>query len=83
MKKAIKGIMIYKKPRKVTLGQWVMKHPECDSICERRDTSPEIYIHAYSKSESHNSELKAYRDRYLPDKVILRGIPADGLNCIV
>lgn len=83
MSTGITGIMVYKKPRRVSFGEWVISHPECDSICERRDTTPNVYIHAYAKNKSHNATLKAYRDRYLPGKSILRGIPADGINSIV
>ncbi len=63
--------------------QWVIDHPECDSIIEDTDTGDTMRVFAFAKSKSGNKALHRYRNEHFPNMSILIGMTKDGVNSIV
>ena len=80
MSENIRGIMVLEYPITVNLGEWVIDHPDCDSICERIGTGPNYLIYAYALDISANDALEKFRNEQYPDKKILTGVTMDGIR---
>ena len=68
------NITIYNEPIVVDCGEWAVEHPDCDTIIDDGDYSQSIRVYAFARSEEGNEELKKYRNEYLADKEILKGL---------
>ncbi|MBE5832194.1 MAG: hypothetical protein E7306_10705 [Butyrivibrio sp.] len=60
-------------PIEINYGDWVIDHPECDSIMEMIGTGPIMLVYAYSTSNEGNKELRLLKDARFSDKKILMG----------
>jgi hypothetical protein len=67
----------------VNLGNWIIDHPECDSICERIGTGPDYRIFAYALSKEGNVALQTLRDERFAGKKILMGVTMDGVRRLI
>lgn len=77
------NIKIPNTPLVVNLGEWIIEHPDCDSICERIDANHNYLIFAYASQKSGNQDIKKLRDERFSDKKILMGVTADGIRGLI
>ena len=77
------NVVIPEYPITVNLGEWVIAHPECDSICERIGTGPNYLIYAYATGKEGNGDLEDLRDEKFSDKKILEGVSLDGIRRLI
>ena len=77
------NITVYECPIEVDGGEWIVKHPECDTVFEQIGGGSVILVYAYATSKKGNDSLRAYRDEKLPDKYILQGVSMDGLRQLI
>ncbi len=75
-------ISVLEKPIEVDIGEWAEQHLDCDTIVGWKQTASIVVVYAYSKSKDGNNMLSEYRDRYLTDKSILRGLPHEATQGI-
>ena len=76
-------VVIPEYPITVNLGEWVIEHPECDSICERIGTGPNYLIYAYATDKDGNGDLEELRDEKFSEKKILEGVSLDGIRRLI
>ena len=74
-------VVIPEYPITVNLGEWVIEHPECDSICER--IGPNYLIYAYATDKDGNGDLEELRDEKFSEKKILEGVSLDGIRRLI
>ena len=70
-------------PIEVKLGDWIISHPDCDSVMEDIEGSSHVLIHAYATSKAGNRPLHAFRDANMPGKEITKGVSANGIRKII
>lgn len=61
-------------PEDVDWAEWVINHPDCDTICEDISTGKKIRVFAFAKTKDGNAELRRYRDLKYPGMKILKGM---------
>ncbi len=67
-------------PIEINYGDWVINHPDCDSIMEMIGNGPIMLVYAYSTSKEGNKELRQLKDTSFSDKKILMGVSKDGIS---
>lgn len=77
------NINVLDQPIKTDFGQWIIDHPDCDTIFDKAETSSVIIIYAYATSKKGNSDLHLYRDTHFTGKKILKGVSLDGIRKLV
>ena len=77
------NICVYDYPVEVDCGEWIVKHPECDTVCEQIGAGSIMLVYAYATSKEGNESLHAYRDKKLSDKKILKGVSMDGIRRLI
>ena len=77
-----KGIVYYDTPQEVDFGNWLLSHPDCDTIFDKTATFERIIVLAYATDEQYNDRLAEIRDERYSDKFILKGLSRDGVNSI-
>ena len=77
------SITILNEPMEVNWGDWLMAHPDCDTICEDVEVGERIRVFAFSKTSKGNKDLKAYRNEHLSGMQILKGISSYAIAGIV
>ena len=63
--------------------QWVIDHPECDTIIEHIGNGPTMRVFAFAQTKTANKALRRYRKEHFPDKRILMGMTKDGISSII
>lgn len=77
------NITILEDPIEANWGDWLVAHPDCDTICEDVKTGERIRVFAFSKSLEGNRTLKQYRNQSLLGKKILKGLSSDAIAGII
>lgn len=76
-------IFVYDYPVEVDCGDWIVNHPDCDTVCEQIGSGSIMLVYAYATSKSGNKPLHIYRDNNLSDKKILKGVSMDGIRRLI
>jgi hypothetical protein len=76
-------VAVPESPITANLGEWIIGHPECDSICEKIGSGPDYRIYAYSLSKRGNEALQTLRDERFVGKKILMGVTMDGIRRLI
>lgn len=74
------NISVYDFPIEVDGGEWIENHPDCDTVCEQIGAGAGLLVYAYATSKKGNEPLHVYRDKYLPDMNILKGISKEAVQ---
>lgn len=70
-------------PLEVDFGDWIIDHPDCDTVYERISGSSNILVYAYASDKSGNDILRDLRDRNYSGKKILQGVSENGIRQLV
>lgn len=74
------NISVQKTPIEVDLGEWIMSHPDCDTILEHAAGSSNALVFAYAVNEDGNESLLKYRNENCPDMELLKGVSSYGIR---
>ena len=70
----MEGIVILDSPVEVNAVEWLIQHPECDTIVNPFGNEPDVFVCAYAKSWEYNGDLeKLWKSKY-KGKELLGGI---------
>lgn len=80
-----KNIVVLDEPIDVAISEWMVKHPDCDTIIEDIEESKgqRIRVFAYALTEVGNDILEKLRNRDFSHKIILKGISRYAIGGIV
>lgn len=79
----LNDIAVLEDPIKMDLGEWILAHPDCDTICDETGEDGEIRIYAYSLNKAGNRMLMLVRNEKYTDKRILGGLSKDAIGLFV
>ena len=77
------GIIVLEKPVKVDEFEWLIAHPNCDTIEEMIPGTHTMYVYAYSKPGVCSFDVFDFRDREYPGKEVLMGMTPEGIHDLV
>ena len=80
---SVENISVYEYPVEVDCGEWIVNHPDCDTVCEQIGSGSKMLVYAYATSKKGNEPLHAYRDKNLSNKKILKGVSIDGIRRLI
>lgn len=76
-------ITILSQPIEANWSQWLVDHPDCDTICEDVETGETIRVYAFASSQEGNRELGEYRNLQLAGIPILKGLSSYAIAGII
>ena len=83
MDTTIKNISIPEQPLEEDFADWILNHPDCDTIFEKINGSSNILVYAYALNDDGNDDLLTVRKQRFPEKELLQGVSQRGLRQLI